>query len=275
MSYQPMVVGTGFGAWAMLTSTMARQKAAFSQSPEIVRRVDQFQDRMPNITNATELVSDRTTLQVALGAFDLSDDLNNRFFVEKLLLEGTSDTRALANRLQDQRYKSLADDFGPEKFALNLTSTDDFVSDISQKYRDVSFELAVGETDENLRLGLAFHRLLPEIAANTASNEAAWYKVIGLAPVRQVFETAFGLPPSTAQLDVDRQVRMFKDKATGLFGVDALDQIATSENMESLVQRFLLRQQVSAANTASSSQTALTLISQTAGMMRDFGMVRH
>jgi hypothetical protein len=58
-------------------------------------------------------VGDRRLLEVALGAFGLDDDIRNRFFIRKVLEEGTtSPSRRFANRLSDKRYLALAETFG-------------------------------------------------------------------------------------------------------------------------------------------------------------------
>ena len=45
---------------------------------------------------------------MALGAFGLQDDINNRYFIRKILEEGTTNEDALANRFSDTRPASRA-----------------------------------------------------------------------------------------------------------------------------------------------------------------------
>ena len=268
MSFQPVIVGSGLAGWSMLKSTMERQLTQFAARPDVRRDVAHFRSAIPEQGSAEDLVQDRTALRVALGAFGLIDDLNNRYFIGRVLQEGTEDEHALANRLTDDRYRSMATMFSSLNYSLTLTKTEAFADDVVARYQAVSFEAAVGEVDGNLRLALAFQRLLPEIAKDSGTNNAAWYHVMGQPPVRSVMEGALSLPASVGKLDIDRQLELFKDKARQLFGTDDLTTIALEENRETAIRRFLVRAQLAEAPSAVGMQAALSLVSQTAQFMR-------
>jgi hypothetical protein len=260
MSFQPSIIGTGLVGWQFLQATQARQKEAFNAAPLLQRDTAYFEERIGSITSAQELVDDRRLLRVALGAFGLQDDINSKFFIRKVLEEGVGERTALANRLADERYKSLAREFafdtaspGPRKSG--------FAAEIVTRFRQQEFEIAVGEQNQALRLAMNFERGLTEIANADSSADAKWFRVMGTPPVRTVMETALGLPKSFAQLDIDDQLEVFRDKANSRFGAGEVDELVSDGRIEDVVQAYLLREQInqfSAANT--SAQTALTLL---------------
>lgn len=266
MSFQPVVPFGGIVGLQYLQRTMDRQREAFDASPVLQRDVDYFRERIGAITTAEDLVADRRLLTVALGAFGLDDDLDNRFLIRKVLEEGTQDPRALANRLTDRRYAALSEAFGFGTGTLPNTARTGFADRIASDFLERRFEIGVGETDTTLRLALELERELPALAARPSSDATKWLTVLGNRPMRQVFETAFGLPPAFATLDLDRQQAVFRDRSERLFGVSSFSDFAEADTLEKLTRTFLARAQLAegAGAGASAASTALTLLSQAA-----------
>jgi hypothetical protein len=57
------------------------------------------------------------------------------------------------------------------------------------------------------------------LAAKSTSETSKWYSILGNAPLREVMQTAFGLPKSFAAIDLDQQVTVLKDKTEGGFRI--------------------------------------------------------
>lgn len=112
MTFSPIVMGSGMNGFSFITRTREQQQSTFDRSPAIDRDVQAFKTRIGSISTAEELVSDRSVLKVALGAFGLDDDINNRAFIQQVLESDLSDDRSFANRLGDKRYLAMARTFG-------------------------------------------------------------------------------------------------------------------------------------------------------------------
>ncbi len=257
MTYQPVVPVTGNPGWTFLKTTREDQQRAFDNSSGVKINTDYFSENISSVSSAEELVSDRRLLSVALGAFGLDDDINNKFFVQKVLDDGTLNEEAFANRLSDKRYFALAETFGfdlsPPKTALS-----DFAEKIVEQYRVRQFEAAVGNQDENLRLALGLSRDIAELAEQSLSEEAAWFTIMGNPPMRRVFEAALGLPSQIAAVDIDRQLSEFREKAQTLFGASNPADFAAPDLQEKLVRNFLFRTELE-VNAASTSRGAVAL----------------
>ncbi|MFK7939513.1 MAG: DUF1217 domain-containing protein [Roseovarius sp.] len=264
MTFQPVVPTSGLNGWIFLQSTLDRQTAQFDASPAIIRDTDYFEQNIGQVRTAEDLVSDRRLLRVALGAFGLQDDINSRAFVETILSEGTSDDDALANRLTDDRYSALSEAFGFDQLVPE-TLLPGFATDIIQKFRSRSFEIAVGNQDNSLRLALNTQRELADIVTSDESENAKWFTIMGTAPLREVFETVLGLPPGFGQLDLDQQLEEFQDRAERQLGINGITDLADPERLESLIERYLLRDQIKQnASSFSSASIALTLLQSAA-----------
>ncbi len=261
MSFQPIIVGTGLVAWRNLQRTLPQQVSAFENTAQQKRLTEGFAQKASTLTSAEAVVSDRQVLTLALGAYGLQDDLDNRFFVKRILNEGTTDPDALANRMSDSRYERMATDFaldGLSRFVGILPTTAKAISD---SYVQQAFSVAVGETQPNLRLALNAESEFERLAALEVSEDAKWFLLMGNPPLRSVVETALGLPNSFGQLDIDKQLDVFKEKSQTTFGANTIDDLAADDLRAKVVDRFLLREQLNQRQSMSAQNIALQLLS--------------
>ncbi len=243
MSFQPVLPLTGYAGWTFLKRTLAEQQSQFTASAALKRDADYFASRIGTVDTAEDLVSDRRLLKVALGAYGLDADIHNKAFIRKVLSDGTLDRTDLANRLSDKAYYTMAADFG---FDLGTPSTrlSDFADRTLDLYGQRQFEAAVGEQNNSYRLALNAERTLRELAGKSSTENTKWFTIMGNEPLRAVFQTALGLPSSTAKLDLDQQLSLFKSRATAVFGDATISQFADSEKTDALVRRFILRDEI-------------------------------
>ncbi|MFN3645580.1 MAG: DUF1217 domain-containing protein [Gemmobacter sp.] len=268
MSFVPALGAGGFTGWAMLKRTAATQKAVFDRQASIQRDEAYFRDRIGKIGSAEELVNDRRLLSVALGAFGLEADINNRFFIRKVLEDGTLKEGALALKLADKRYREFSAAFGLGDFGTGRIRISDFADRIVSAWKERGFEAAVGKVDESLRLAMNAEREIGKVASASMSEDARWFTLMGQRPVRQVLETAFGLPSSFGTLDIDKQKEMLKQKAEAAFGDGRVSQFAAPDRMQDLVKRYLLRAQMTTGTPAGSANAALAMVTRLAESMR-------
>ncbi|WP_417250319.1 DUF1217 domain-containing protein [Celeribacter sp.] len=261
MSFQPIVPFGGYSGWAFLNRTKDAQFETFQNSQDIKRDVDYFKENISKITSAEDLVADRQLRKVALGAFGLGDDINNIFFIQKVLSDGTTDPDALANKLADKRYLEFSKAFGFGDFDTANTQLSTFGEEISERYMELQFEIAIGNQDENLRLAMNLDRELEAIASKETSDNGRWYNVMGNTAVRSALETALGLPSSLGALDLDQQLGEFRDKTSRYFNGGEVSQFSDPEVRSELVRLFLVRSEIAAGSTTTSSASnALALL---------------
>ena len=261
MTFQPTIPLGGVAGWSFLKRTLTAQKAVHAASSLLDRETAHFREKIGTVRTAADLVADRTLLKVSLGAFGLQDDLPNRFFIQKVLEGGTLSTDSLANKLSDPRYAALAKAFGFGDFATPRTVLRTFPDEIVSAYRDKSFEVAVGAADGNLRLALSLDGELAGLVRRSGSEDARWYGVMGSPPLRQVFQTALGLPDSFAGLDLDQQMAVFRQKSEAVFGVSEVADLADPAMTDRLRTRFLVMAEAQGSATTMARSPALSLLS--------------
>ena len=269
MTYTPVLPMGGYAGWTLLNRTMTKQTETFVKSPQFKRDEDYFRANIGKITTAEQLVKDRRLLKVALGAFGLDADINNKAFIEKVLKDGTLTTTALSNKLADKQYLKLSAAFGFGDFATPRTKLSDFPGQIITAYRARQFEAAVGNQDGDLRLALNAQRELGALAGKTGSETTKWFGILGNSALKQVFTKALGLPASVGSIDLDQQLKLFQDKAGSVFGSTAISQFTDPAKVDALIRRFLVRSQVDAISGQNGSGAAvLAMLQQTNSFIR-------
>ncbi|WP_299204160.1 DUF1217 domain-containing protein [uncultured Tateyamaria sp.] len=260
--YQPVLISSGLAGWQFLQRTYDQQLSVFSQSTELKRDTDHFAEKIASVGTAEELVSDRQLLTVAMGAFGLSDDINNTFFIQKMLSDGTTADDALANRFSDSRYRDFSEAFGFGPGEIRGALKPGFVDDIIAKFQANSFEVETGNQDESMRIALYAERTLPDVVQGSGTDAAKWFSIMGQPPLRTLFETALGLPQAFGQIDIDQQLSVFQDRSERALGVSDPADFADPETLDRLVTTYLARSQLGQIGSgASGASIALTLLS--------------
>lgn len=118
------------------------------------------------------------------------------------------------------------------------------------RWKERRFEAAVGSRDNDLRLAMNARRELATIARGSGTETAKWLRIMGNIPLRRVVEGAFGLPPSFARLDLDRQVDMLRDRARSVLGEGGIGQLTQPDKVDRLIRRYLVATEIRAAGQA-------------------------
>ena len=261
MTFQPVLPLSGYAGWTFLKRTMDRQQAVQQALPVQKRDEVYFRDRIGKVQTAEQLVSDKRLLRIALTAFGLENDVNSKAFIQKVLEGGTLTEGSLANKLADKQYQKFSAAFGFGDFSVPRTGISTFPDEILAQLRARSFETAVGAQNNGFRLALNAEREIPALAARPISETAKWYSLLGNAPLREVIQTAMGLPKSFASIDLDQQVEVLKSRTETAFGSNLVSQFSDPARMDALIRRFHLRTEIQDQGVGNSAAAiALTLL---------------
>lgn len=250
------VGSSGLAGWRVLQRMETRQVEVTAKDPVVQRATAYLRENLTARTTADDLVGDYKMLQVALGAFGLDDDLANKAFIRKVLESDLGDSASLVNRLGDKRYLKLAQAFEKRTDAAATGQ------ELTQAYVQRQFEKRVGEGDESYRLALNARNEVKAFATRTSSDKTLWYEVLGSEPLRAVFQGAFGMSSSIANLSVDRQLEEFMSASERYLGSSSFSAIATDATIDKLVTRYLALSQIQATTTSNRYTAALSLLSR-------------
>lgn len=261
MSFQPVLPFSGYSGWMFLKRTMARQQSVQQLLPAQQRDEAYFRERIGKADTAEKLVGDKRLLRIALTAFGLEGDVDSKAFIQKVLEGGTLKEGSLANKLANKQYQKLAAAFGYGDFSVPRTKISTFPEEILSQYKTRSFEKDVGAQNNSYRLALNAEREISDLASKSSSEKAKWYSLLGNPPLREMIQTAFGLPKSFAAIDLEQQVTTLRTKTEAAFGSPDLAQFKDPTKLDALVRRFVLRSKMQDQGAATSpAATALTLL---------------
>lgn len=124
---------TGIGGYAGLRALdriEGRYKKIISNDPTVTKDIKHFKRRMGSVKTADELVKDHRLYTVALNAFGIEDQAQNKAFIKKILSSNLDDERSLANRIPDKRILRMAKafDFYKRKNSYSKEDRDFFQS---------------------------------------------------------------------------------------------------------------------------------------------------
>lgn len=262
MSFSPVTPLSGIAGLRFLDRTWDSQFKAFESQARMTRDIEYFKENIADITDAQKLVADRRLLRVALGAFGLDEEIDKKYFIGRILAEGTDDPDSLANRFVDPRYRTFSEAFGFGNLFGPKTGSPGFAASIVSNFKERQFEIAIGESDTDLRLAIGFRREIAGFANAGNAADSAWFSVLGSTPVRSVFEQAFSLPSEFGALDIDRQKETLQERSRALFGSTSLAVFKDPQNIERLLNQFLAKSQIASQPRGTSSQfVALSILS--------------
>ncbi|AHD08800.1 DUF1217 domain-containing protein [Phaeobacter gallaeciensis] len=187
-----------------------------------------------------QFVFDFDAFEAGLDVFNISERELDFDVMIKAFESDLSSEISYANLHRDPNLKAMAHAFAFNPGGSDHTYPAGFAQEIVDLYKDRNFEIAIGESDPNMRLALSLERELQSIADAGGSEDAHWFGIIGSPPLKSMFETALGLPASFGQLDVDRQVNEMKERAQTSFGTTHPADLLETEKLDEFRNRFLL-----------------------------------
>lgn len=194
-------------ALALVERQGDRFVTALKAEPVARREIEAFRDRIGKIGSVDELVKDHQVFGFVMKAFGLEREIFAKAMMKRILTADPGDKKSLVNRLTDPRYREINKVMG---FGTDgKTSRVNFDSGVwaeAMVDRFASQRMIDRQMDDNPAVGVAldFERKVRGLTS--------WYKVLADPKMAGFFRTAFGLPETVAQGDIDGQARLFKQR---------------------------------------------------------------
>jgi hypothetical protein len=195
---------TTLGQIGLVQRTYDRRIDALSKDAFIQREAAYFRENIGKVDSGDKLIEDYRLYSFAMKAFGLESQTYAKGLMRKVFDEGILDERSTANRLNDSKYREIAEAFGfAESGNLNMLFKEN-VDAVVQRYLTQELEEREGEGSEAVRLALYFDRQI--------SKAENWYEVLADPALAEVVRTGLGLPKEFALANIDRQAAYFEDR---------------------------------------------------------------
>lgn len=194
-------------AIGLISKNRDQFETSLRNEPVAKREIEAFRERIGSISSVDDLLKDGQVFGFMMKAFGLESEIFAKAMMKKIMTSDPLDRTSLVNKLSDGRYRELNKvmGFGTDGTVARIDFGSTAWTDaLVERYVDQ--RLIDGQMDANPSVGIAldFERKAP-----TLTN---WYKVLSDKAMSQFFRTAFGLPDSVAQGDVDAQARLLEKR---------------------------------------------------------------
>ena len=229
-------------SYLAVSANLARSQQITAADPTVKRQTAYFLANIGKVKSVSDFVNNYQLFSYAMKAFGLADMTYAKGFMTKLLDGGVTDKSALANTLNDPRYKAFAAAFDFADFGAAATMTPAATTDVATKYVQQALEDAQGKQNTGVELALYFKRMAPTVTSS--------YGLLADSALLKVVQTTFGISPYSANADVDAQAR-YLDKVLNI------KDLQDPTKVDKLVQRFTAMWDASGNNTSASSTNVL------------------
>jgi hypothetical protein len=164
--------------------------------PATKAAIARFQQQAPNLTTPDALLKDYRSLQVVLGAFNMSADIGDTALLKQLMTQNPSASTSLASRSGNPSYMRFAQAMStwtPPPLA-NAQS----VATIVTQFATNNFEASEGAQNTGLQQALYFRRMIGSVTSIA--------QLMSDATLTSVAVTGSGLPSQFGLLDYSQQV---------------------------------------------------------------------
>lgn len=264
MVFQPVIPLSGFGGWNFLQTTYDSQLETYSNSAQIKNDIDYLKEKFRDAVPVEDFLSDQRLRRITLTAHGLGGEEWKTGYIRKVLEEVQDPESSFLDRLNNPQYSSFAKAMRPYDGKILLTVVD--LEEMTARFAAESFEEAVGEQDNSMRLSLNYKSNIAELVTEGSSDTTILYRLLGSVPMRTVLETTLGLPTEVQQLDLDRQADILNEKLRSQFGISSIQDLKDPEMIDKVVTRYMALEGLNAsASATSSAATALVLLNNAVG----------
>lgn len=198
----------------------------FRKQPDIVRQVERFLSDLKSIKTPEDLLKNFRALNFVLTAFGLEEAQNQLGLLRKVLTQRLDDPQNVAKRMNDTRFRVLAETLRMGEEGLAKLKSASVLGDVVSKFQRNRFEINLGEQNPAVREALYFKRNAPNVTAPL--------QLLGDRILRKVTTTALGMPQQLAFQGISTQARAIGDRLD-------VSKLSDKAFMDKFVQRFLIR----------------------------------
>lgn len=236
MAFQPVIPLSGIGGWKFLQATYDKQLQSYTNSPQVRKDRDYMIEKFSQPISVEDFLKDSRLLRVTMTAFDLSGEEWKKGYINKVLKEVGDPESTFLTRLNNSKYTAFANALKPVNGKISLEADD--IAAMAVRFEANSFEIAVGEVDDTMRLSLNYKAEISSIVGSGSSENAIAYRLIGDTPMYTVVKTALNLPSDTSKLPIERQAELVKDGLKKMLGVSKLSDISSPEAVDKMILRY-------------------------------------
>jgi hypothetical protein len=234
-----------------VAKNLTKSQATTAAEPQVATATKYFEANIGNVKTVSDLLKNSKLYNYVLTAFGLNDMAYAKALITKVLEGGVSDSKALANTLNDPRYKALATAFNFAADGTATTSNSTTIQTTVNNYVEQQLENNVGKQSPGTQLALYFQRVAPTITSS--------YGILADKQLLTVVQTALGLSPNMGQENIDMQAKQL-DKLVNV------KDFQDPAKLQKFIERFTANYDVTNTTTPTPMNALMVTASSTPGV---------
>ncbi len=209
--------------YQMLTKNLERTQSTIANDAVVKRETEYYKANIGKVKTVDDFVKDYRLFSYALKAYGIQDMTYAKAFIKKLLTEGLSDPKSMANKMTNPLYKEFAAAFDFAGKGDKATSQPSATTEAVNRYYAQTLEIKEGEQNEGVRLALYFKR-----KASSITNTMG---LLADKAILKFVQTTFNIPVNASKADLDIQVRNLEKNIN-------VKDLQDPAKVDKLIQRF-------------------------------------
>lgn len=233
---------TSFAIYQSIATRLPKALERVATLPEVQTESRRYLSRIGQIKSVDDFLSDDRTYRFAMRAFGLDDMIYAKGFVKRLLADGVDNSKSLANRLADPRYREFAEAFNFARYGATTTAFSRTQQGTVDRFVRQKLETDAGAINEGARLALYFQRKAEQVKSP--------YALLADRALLKVTQVALGLPESSSAASIDRQATRISAR------LDMAD-LQNAAKLNKFLQRFTALWDLQSPASGAAASTAL------------------
>jgi hypothetical protein len=234
-----------FTTYLSITNHLNRYKTMTAADPIVAQATKYYQAHIGGVTTPAQLVKNPRLFNYVMNAFGLGDMTYAKSLIQKVLEQGTSSSKALANKLNNPKILALAQAFNFAQNGAATTKSAATTTDVVARYVMQTLETKEGSQNPGVELALYFKQ--------NASRITDGYSILADAKLLTVVQTTLGISSYTSAENIDRQAKQLDAMLT-------YSKFQKPGDVEKFLERFSAQYDLTHANSSTSGSTA-TIVS--------------
>ena len=195
---------TTLSSYLTISSNLAKWQKITAKEPQNAQPTSYFTANIGKATTIASFVNNPRLFSYAMTAFGLGNMSYAKGMMTKVLQQGVTNSKALANTLNNPNILAFAKAFNFASTGTATTSSAKLVSSVVNKYTENALETEQGQQDPGVQLALYFQQHAPAVKD--------MYSVLADKNLLNVVQTALGISPYTAAEPIDQQYKLLTSK---------------------------------------------------------------
>ena len=210
--------------------------ADFKKRPDIQKKVEAFREAVATIDTTDKFFKNRRVMEFALAAYGMESEIQYPARIKQVMMSDPNDRYSVANRMLDDRYRTLMTDFDFAQQGSAKLQDSALVDKLVEGYLTNQYEKTTGELSPNLTNALYFRRKVSSLVRTTQLyNDPVMFSVV---------KEALSIADSAVAGSGERLTTLIER------GFD-VSKVGDQKYVDRFIQRYLAVQETKAAQSSS------------------------